>query len=127
MTMDNDTRTKTTIETDNHWDVEMATAVMQDPHADAKTWADAVRWLLVNGPPALQELIQQASSAATSAQFPELKPQGYTDSGEPVYDLKALAATLGITEAEAGRRLSAMQEAAGVRTLYKPTETHKLH
>lgn len=125
--MDNDTKSKTTAEIDNHWDVEMALAVMQDPHAEAKTWADAVRWLLVNGPPALRELIQQAASAATSAQFPELKPQGYTDSGEPVYDLRALAASLGISEAEAGQRLSEMQGAAGVRTLYSPKETHRLH
>lgn len=120
-------KNKPSAEIDAHWDIEMALAVMQDPHADAKTWADAVRWLLVNGPPAIQELIQQASSTATSAQFPELKPQGYTDSGEPVYDLKALATTLGISEAEAGRHLSEMQAAAGVRTLYKPKETHKLH
>ncbi len=125
--MDKETKRKTTAEFDAHWDVEMALAVMQDPHAEAKTWADAVRWLLLNGPPALQELIRQASSAATSAQFPELKPQGYTDSGEPVYDIKVLAQTLGLSEAEAGQRLSEMQGAAGIRTLYAPKDTHKLH
>ncbi|PIP42713.1 MAG: hypothetical protein COX17_11125 [Deltaproteobacteria bacterium CG23_combo_of_CG06-09_8_20_14_all_60_8] len=126
MVMDNDTKSKTTAKADSHWDVEMALAVMQDPHADAKTWADAVRWLLVNGPPAIRAHIRQASSTATSAQFPELKPQGYTDGGEPVYDLKALAASLGISEAEAGRRLSDMQAAAGIRTLYQPKETHRV-
>lgn len=125
--MRNDTKTKTTVEIDNHWDVDMALAVMQDPHAEAKTWADAVRWLLLNGPPTLQDLIRQAASAAFSTQFPELKPQGYTASGEPVYDLKALAKTLGISETEAGQRLSDMQGAAGVRTLYAPKETHQLH
>ncbi len=109
------------------WDAEMAMAVMQDPNADAKMWSDAVRWLLLFGPPEVKSVIQQASSHATSEQFPELKTLGYTEDGQPVYDIKALAQALGISEEEAGKKLSEMQEAAGMRTIYDPKETHKLH
>ena len=114
-------------EFDQEWDVEMAMAVMQDPHADAKAWAAAVQWLLINGPPEIQAMIQQASGHATAEQFPDLKPTGYTEDGQPVYDIKALAKALGVSEEEAGKRLSEMQSEAGVRTLFDPQETHKLH
>jgi hypothetical protein len=127
MIMKNATEKKASGNIDPHWDVEMAVAVMQDPHADPKTWSDAVSWLLVNGPAELRELIQQASHHATSAHFPGLKPKGYTADGEPVYDIKALAKHLGISEEEAGKRLSDMQTEAGVRTLFQPDETHNIH
>ena len=112
---------------DTQWDVDMAMAVMQDPHADAKIWTDAVCWLLLNGPPEVRQLIQQASSTATSEHFPDLQPTGYTDDGEPVYDIKKLARTLGLTEDEVGKRLSDMQAEAEIRTLYAAGETHKVH
>lgn len=109
------------------WDTEMAMAVMQDPHADPKMWSDAVRWLLLYGPAEVKALIQQASSHATSEQFPDLKTLGYTEDGQPVYDIKSLAESLGISEEEAGKKLSEMQSEAGQRTIFEPKETHKMH
>ena len=114
-------------EFDKDWDVEMAMAVMRDPHADAKIWADAVQWLLANGPPEIQALIQQASSHATARQFPDLRPTGYSEDGQPLYEIKALAEALAISEEEAGKRLSELQSEVGVRTIFSAGETHKIH
>ncbi len=109
------------------WDVEMAMAVMQDPNAEAKLWSDAVRWLLLYGPPEVKARIQEASSHATTEHFPKLKTLGYTEDGQPIYDIKALAESLGISEADAGKKLSDMQAEAGIRTIFQPKETHKIH
>jgi len=91
----------------DEWDTEMALAVLQSKNVDSKLWGEAVKWLYLYGPPAVREMIGQASSLATSLQFPELAPVGYSDSGEPLYEISQLAATLGVSEEEIIAGLSA--------------------
>lgn len=80
------------------WDVQSAMKILEHETVDSKLWAEAVEWLILYGPPEIQKMLLDASSAATSATFPELQPSHYTKSGEPVYDITALAQTLGISE-----------------------------
>lgn len=82
------------------WDLESAMQVLGHKTVDSKLWAEAVEWLLHYGPPEIQQLLLDASEMATTKAFPELKPNHYGPGGEPSYDVRALAETLGITEEE---------------------------
>ena len=84
----------------NQWDLETAMKVLQHPTVDAQTWAEAVEWLLLYGPPSVRKILLDASHTATQIQFPDLHPSTYTDDGQPVYDVAALANALGISEDE---------------------------
>ncbi|MCK5196505.1 MAG: hypothetical protein KAQ71_22020 [Desulfobulbaceae bacterium] len=110
----------------NEWDLEMAMAVLENKTVDSKTWAEAVEWLLLYGPPHIKELLGQASSTATDEYFPELKPTGYTDDGKPLYDLQTIADSLGITREEAEQKLAEKELKQGVRHLFDESETHKI-
>ena len=83
------------------WDLESAMQVLANDTVDSKLWAEAVEWLILYGPPEIQELLINASKTATSSSFPELKPSHYTSEGEPCYDIGELARSLGIDEEEA--------------------------
>lgn len=80
------------------WDLESAMQVLQHKTVDSKLWAEAVEWLLHNGPQEIKQLLLDASEIATGTTFPDLKPSHYTPEGQPYYDISALAQTLGITE-----------------------------
>lgn len=82
------------------WDTEMAVAILASDTVDAATWIEAIRWLLLYGPAEVRNVLVEASLAATSRQFPQLIPEGYSPEGEPVYSLEALAAALGISTEE---------------------------
>ena len=97
--------------------------ILQHPTVDSKIWAEAVEWLMILGPPDIQELLQQASGHATQESFPELKPQGYAPDGTPCYDITHLAQTLGISEEEARAKLEEMEEKHGVRHGFDGQET----
>lgn len=110
----------------NSWTLEMALAVMENTTVDSKTWSEAVEWLLLYGPPHIRELLTQASSMATDACFPDLKPAGVSPDGQPCYDIDAMAATLGITREEAVRKMTELEETHGLRHLYEDDETRKV-
>ncbi|BHH82950.1 hypothetical protein [Desulforhopalus sp. 52FAK] len=82
------------------WDLESAMKVLEHDTVDSKLWAEAVEWLMLYGPPEIQDLLIEASTTATNSSFPGLTPSHYTASGQPVYDVRALADTLGISEEE---------------------------
>lgn len=85
----------------NLWDIESAMQVMASKTVDADLWAEAVEWLIVYGPPEVQQMLIEASSSATKSTFPYLKPSLVGSDGEAYYSIADLAATLGISEDEA--------------------------
>ena len=89
----------------SQWNLEMAMQVLREETVTSEDWAEAAKWLLLYGPPQIQELLRQASSMATRHCFPELQAAGYTEDGEPCYDIRALAAALGLTEEEAMKKI----------------------
>lgn len=82
------------------WDLESAMKVLESDTVDSETWAEAVEWLILNGPPEIRKILLNASLAATEGSFPELVPDHYTSNGQPVYDIHALAVALGISDEE---------------------------
>lgn len=108
------------------WDLEMALAVLENRNIDSDTWSEAVEWLLLYGPAHIRELLGQASHTATSACYPELQPTGYTADGEPCYDIKAIADTLGIPKEEVLRKMAEMEHTHGVRHVFDEDETMKI-
>jgi hypothetical protein len=108
------------------WTVESALEILQHPTVDSAIWASAVEWLLLYGPPEIQELLQQASGHATSESFPELKPQRYGPDGSPCYDLAELAKTLGISEEEANAQLMEKEMKHGIQHGFSEDDTTTL-
>ncbi|MFT5728330.1 MAG: hypothetical protein ACI8PB_002483 [Desulforhopalus sp.] len=82
------------------WDLQSAMKVLEHDTVDSKLWAEAVEWLILYGPPEIQELLLEASATATNSSFPNLTPVKFSPSGQPIYDIKALAQTLGVSEEE---------------------------
>lgn len=80
------------------WDLQSAMKVLEHDTVDSKLWAEAVEWLMLYGPPEIQDLLLEASVTATNTSFPNLSPTHFTASGQPIYDVKALARTLGVPE-----------------------------
>lgn len=93
----------------DEWDLDTALKILQNKTVDSKLWAEAVEWLLVYGPPELVSLLLEASAHATDNSFPKLRPATYTHDGQPCYDIKEVARSLGITE-EAAREIIAEKE-----------------
>lgn len=87
------------------WDLQGAMKVLENDTVDSKVWAEAVEWLMLYGPPEIKELLLEASVTATSTSFPGLTPTHFTASGQPVYDVKALAENLGVSEEEVRKTL----------------------
>jgi hypothetical protein len=104
----------------------MALQVLQSETVDSKIWSDAVKWLLLFGPPEIREMISQASSMATSEFFPELSPIGYSETGEPLYDIKKLAESLGMSEEEALAKMTDLERELGVQSVYDASQAHKV-
>ncbi len=108
------------------WTEQSAMEILQHPTVDSKVWAEAVEWLLLYGPPHVQELLQQASGHATRESFPDLRPIGFTPAGEPCYNIADLARSLGISEEEAAEMIAEKEQAHGIRQLFAEEETNKL-
>jgi hypothetical protein len=96
------------------WDLESAMQVLTHDSVDSKLWAEAVEWLIFHGPPEIRQLLLDASTTATTASFPQLKPTHYAPDGQAFYDIGELAQSLGIAEDEAREILK------------QKTEEHKL-
>ena len=105
----------------NQWDMEMVLQVLTSETVDSQTWSDAVKWLMLFGPPQIKQVLLQASASATSRFFPQLKPAGFNDDGEPYYEVanlaealvadpEALLRSLTDLEGESGSCLSAEEE-----------------
>lgn len=110
----------------SQWDVPMAMQVLQDPHAESDLWSEAVKWLLLYGPPEVRELLAQSSGFATSECFPGLRPEGFNAQGEPCYSLDDLADSLGMTVGEAAEKLVDMETEQEVQLLFGEEEIRKL-
>jgi len=85
----------------DQWDLDTAMQILQNKTVDSKLWAEAVEWLLLYGPPEIVDVLLKASSHATGDIFPELQVKNYTPDGQPCYDVKEIARSLGISEKEA--------------------------
>ncbi|HCC54261.1 MAG TPA: hypothetical protein DEQ20_04960 [Desulfobulbaceae bacterium] len=110
----------------NEWDLSMALQVLHSETVDGKVWAEAVKWLFLFGPPAIREMISLASKMATDKFFPELSPFGYTDQGEPLYDIKKLALSLGMSAEETLARIAELEAEHDIQSLYDAPEAHKI-
>ncbi|OGR00072.1 MAG: hypothetical protein A2505_05455 [Deltaproteobacteria bacterium RIFOXYD12_FULL_55_16] len=110
----------------NEFDLSMALEILHSETVDPKVWAEAVKWLFLFGPPAIREMISQASSLATDRFFPELFPIGYTAQGEPLYDIRKLALSLGMSEEEALARMAELDAKHEIQSLYEAPETRKI-
>jgi len=108
------------------WTLESALEILQHPTVDSTIWAEAVEWLMIYGPPEIQELLKQASGHATQESFPELKPQGYAPDGTPCYDISELAANVGISEEEAREKLQKMEAKHGMQHGFGEDDTSSL-
>ncbi len=111
---------------EKEWTVESALEILHHPTVDSRIWAEAVEWLLVYGPPEIQEMLSQASSFAANKEFPDLKPQGFTDKGELVYSIAELARALEISEEEAAEMIAEKQRKHGVRQIYDSRDSRKI-
>ncbi len=109
-----------------NWDVKMAMAVLENKTVDAELWAEAVEWLMLYGPPEIQDLLSQASSIATSQEFPELTPTSYNADGSPLYDINELAEHLGISAEDAKERLQQKQQEQNTQHLFSDDEAIKI-
>ena len=108
------------------WTVESAMEILAHPTVDSKIWSEAVEWLLLYGPPEIQEMLKQASGYATSHEFPDLKAERFTDKGEPVYSVAQLAGALGISEQEAAEIIADKQQRHGVQQFFDEQDTKKV-
>ena len=108
------------------WTLESAMEILQHPTVDSKIWAEAVEWLMLYGPPEVSEMLKAASGYATSKEFPDLKPQGFDENGDPVYSVSEVAKTLQISEEEAAEIIAAKQEKHGIQQFYSKMETKKV-
>ncbi|ADW18134.1 hypothetical protein Despr_1986 [Desulfobulbus propionicus DSM 2032] len=108
------------------WTLEAALKILQHPTVDSQIWASAVEWLLIYGPPEIQELLTQASTHATGERFPHLKPQRYGPDGSPCYDLAELAQALGISEEEARMQLLEKEIKHGIQHGFSEDDTTTL-
>jgi hypothetical protein len=110
----------------SQWDLEMALQVLQQETVTSEVWADAAKWLLLYGPPQIQELLRQASSFATRDCFPQLQSAGYTDEGEPCYDISDLATTLGLTKEETIEKIKEVEGLQGKTQLFTEDSMRKV-
>ena len=108
------------------WNLAMALEVLESETVDSETWSEAAKWLMLYGPPELQEVLRQASGLAIKSCFPELEPEHYTESGDPCYDVDKVAEALGVSREEAMEKLAEMENDQGIRHLFDHSETYKV-
>lgn len=104
----------------------MAMSVLENETVNSEVWSEAVEWLLLYGTPEIKDLILQASGMATNECFPELRAAGFTDDGQPCYDVKDLANALGISEEEVAEKMSSIEEHREVGQLFDKKQTYRI-
>lgn len=110
----------------NHWNLEMAVNVMENKTVDSKLWSEAVEWLLLYGPLEIKDIILEASGMATNECFPNLKATGFTADGQPCYDVKDLADSLGVPEQEVAQKIADIENQQDIKQLFGKKETRKI-
>jgi hypothetical protein len=110
-----------------HWDLEMAMEVLGNQNVDGQTWSDAVKWLLLYGPPHIKKIIGKASSFAFSEYFPQVEAKGYGDDGQPFYDLKDIALALGVEEDQVAAKLAELQLEEGAEVFVEGDRVYSVH
>ena len=108
------------------WNLEMALDVLKSQNVESSTWSEAAKWIMLYGPPKLQEVMRQASNIATKSCFPKLETERYTGSGDPCYDIAKVAEALGITRLEALEKMSEMEYEQGIQHLFDASETDNI-
>ena len=108
------------------WDLAMAMEVLQNQTVDAKVWSEAVKWLLLYGPPEIQEILQQASSTAFNEHFPNIEAKGYNEEGHPYYDIHELAKAMGVPVEEVAAGLTEIQFGEGVEVFVEGDRVYKV-
>jgi hypothetical protein len=108
------------------WSLEMALEVLKNENVGSETWSEAAKWLMLYGPPELQEIMKNAAGIATKSCFPNLEPDSYTDSGDPCYNVEKVAEALGISSEEAREKISEMENEQGIKHLFEYSETIKV-
>ena len=108
------------------WDLEMALEVLKNQSVESKIWSEAAKWIMLYGPPELQEVMRQASHIATNSCFPQLEPERYTESGEPCYDIEKIAEALGLTKQEALEKMAEMENEQGIQHIFNASETEDI-
>lgn len=110
----------------DEWNFEMALDVLKNESVDSKVWSDAAKWVMLYGPPELQEVLRQASAVAIKSCFPGLEPERYTENGEPCYDIAKIAKALGISREEALEKMAEMEGEQGIQHLFDASETENI-
>ena len=108
------------------WNLGMALEVLKNKNVESKIWSEAAKWIMLYGPPELQEIMKQASHIAIKSYFPQLGPKRYTESGEPCYDIEKIAEALGISKQEAVEKMAEMENEQGVQHLFDASETENI-
>jgi hypothetical protein len=109
------------------WNLEMAMEVLGNQDVDGQTWSEVVKWLLLYGPSQIKEILGNAASFAFSEYFPQVKAQGYGEDGQPFYDLKDVAAALGVEEGQVGAKLAELQFEEGVEIFVEGDRVYTVH
>ena len=108
------------------WNLEMALEFLRSETIDSKNWSEAAKWLMLYGPPELQEIIRNASNIAIKSCFPQLEPEYYSESGEPCYDIEKVAEALGVSEEEALEKMLELEGELGIKYLMDSSEIKKV-
>ena len=109
------------------WNLEMALEVLKSQTVESGVWSEAAKWIMLYGPPGLQEVMRQASDIAIKSCFPELEPERYNEAGDPCYNIDKIAEALGITRKEALERMSEMENEQGIQHIFDASETDNIH
>ncbi|MGB3212711.1 MAG: hypothetical protein WBB19_18560 [Desulforhopalus sp.] len=109
------------------WDLESAMKVLAHDTVDSKLWAEAVEWLMVYGPPEIQQLLTNASATAINTSFPHLRQILQAEDGQAFYDIGELAQSLNIDEEEARRILKKKAEEHQLLHFLDENETGTVH
>ena len=109
------------------WNLEMALAVLGSENVDGELWAEAVKWLLLYGPPELRALLTEASAGTFAQAFPGVQVLGHGDTGQPYYALSDLAEALGVPLEAAAERLLELQATLGVELLVEDDRVYKVN
>lgn len=104
----------------------MALEVLKSGSVDGQTWSEAVKWLLLFGPPEIRDMIQLASGVAFQEYFPGLEPAGYDEEGSPCYEIKDIAEALGISEEEIQEELVGVEREYEVSNIILKTDPRKI-
>ena len=113
-------------EFEKQWNVAMALEVLKNETVDSELWSEAVKWLMLYGPPEIKQLLDKAASTATNDCFPGLRARRFTRDGQPCYDIRELAESLGISEEEARAKITELENEHGAQQIFAQSDIHEI-